>query len=146
VGDTLRLPEVHGERGLTVYTTMSTTCAACSRALPDLQALREAFGIDELTLVGIPVSPEDTSPKLREYVERKDPAYGLQTDLPPSVRGRVCAAVAARLHGDGDATPASIVTDSSGLILAARWGVPTVSELRRLRAHRERPIQTSQRW
>lgn len=131
----LRIEGVHGDQGLTVYTTMSTFCATCMSSLPDLRALRDAFDDNKLTLVGIPVAPEDTTQKLREYVETKKPAYALQIGLPQEATNRVRQAVASILHADGQSTPASFVTDSTGRILAARWGVPTLSELRRLQAH-----------
>ncbi len=131
----LRIEGVHGDQGLTVYTTMSTFCATCMSSLPDLRALRDAFDDHDLTLVGIPVAPEDTAQALREYVEIKNPAYALQIELPWEATERVRQAVASILQADGQSTPASFVTDSSGHILAARWGVPTLSELRRLQAN-----------
>ncbi len=130
----LRLEHVHGERGLTIYTTMSTACGSCARSLPDLRALREAFNEEALTLVGIPVDPSDTIATLQSYVAAKNPAYAPAIGLPEEDLARVRRAVATHLHGKGDSTPASIVTDPSGRILAARWGVPTLSEVRRLRA------------
>jgi hypothetical protein len=135
--DELRIGDVHGDQGLTVYVTMSTSCIACTRALPDLRALRKAFGEEELRLVGIPVNDADSAQALREYAESKEPPYALQIGLPKETVGHVRNVVAARLHADGSSTPASIVTDSTGRILTARWGVPTLSELRRLRAAEE---------
>ena len=133
--DVLRIAGAHGDQGLTVYMTMSTTCAGCMRALPDLRALRNAFGDDELTLVGIPVIEEDTADRLREYIEKKKPAYALQIGLPQDATERVRETVASTLQADGQSTPASIITDSTGRILKARWGVPTLSEIRRLQAN-----------
>jgi peroxiredoxin len=133
--DVLRIEGAHGDRGLTVYMTMSTFCATCMRSLPDLRALRDAFGEDELTIVGIPVAEQDTVQQLREYVEKKDPAYTLQIGLAPEATERVRRVVESMLHADGSATPAAFVTDSTGRILAARWGVPTLSELKRLQAN-----------
>lgn len=134
----LRIEGAHSAQGLTVYTTMSTFCATCMRSLPDLRALRNAFDNHEVTLVGIPVAKQDTSQKLREYNEQKKPAYTLQIGLPLEATERVRQAVASILHAPGESTPASIITDSSGRILAARWGVPTLSELRRLQANEEK--------
>ena len=99
-----------------------------------VRALRDVFEDNELTLVGIPVATEDTAKQLREYVEAKDPAYALQIGLPEEAMQRVRHVVASVLHADGESTPASIVTDFNGRILAARWGVPTLSGLRRLQA------------
>jgi hypothetical protein len=52
----------------------------------------------------------------------------------PEATERVRRVVESMLHVDGSATPAAFVTDSTGRILAARWGVPTLSELKRLQA------------
>jgi hypothetical protein len=134
----LRIEGAHGDQGLTIYTTMSTFCAMCMHSLPDVRALRNAFADNELTLVGIPVAPQDTDQQLREYVEKKKPAYALQIGLPQEVTERVREAVESILHADGESTPASIVTDSTGRILAAHWGVPTLSELKRVQANEER--------
>lgn len=132
---TLRIEGAHGREGLTVYTTMSTFCPVCMKSMPDLRALKSAFGDDELTLVGVPVASTDTEKKLRDYVKKKKPAYAVQIGLPQSVTKRVRDTVASALKGDGEATPASIVTDATGRILTVRWGVPTLSELKRLRAN-----------
>ena len=131
----LRLEGAHGEQGLTVYTTMSTFCPVCMKSMPDLRALRSAFGADELTLVGIPVASVDTVEKLQDYVKKKKPAYAVQIGLSPEVTQYVRDTVASLLHANGEMTPASIVTDSSGRILAVRWGVPTLSELKQLQAN-----------
>ena len=130
----LRLDNAHGAEGLTVYTTMSTSCAVCLRVLPDLRATRQAFGGNEVTLVGVPVSVADTAEKLSDYVAIKQPPYAVQIGLSADRIQRVRNIVSARLHADGNQTPASIVTDASGRILTARWGVPTISELKKLRA------------
>jgi hypothetical protein len=134
---TLRIAGVHGKEGLTVYTTMSTFCAVCAKSQPDLRALRSAFGDGELTLVGIPVATIDTEKKLKDYVRKKKPAYAVQIGLPNDVTQRVRDTVASILHGEGETTPASIVTNSSGRIVAVRWGVPTLSELKQLQVEEE---------
>lgn len=130
--ETLRIEGAHGNQGLTVYTTMSTFCASCAKSQPDLHALRSAFGEDKLTLVGIPVAKTDTASRLKTYVEKKNPAYEVQIGLPPEITQHIRDMVSTVLHANGETTPASIVTDASGRILATRWGVPTLSELRQL--------------
>ena len=117
--------------------TMSTSCATCVRSLFDLRALRTAFGDEELALVGIPVDSGDSAQALREYAEEKRPAYALQIGLSQETVASVRDVIASTLHAGGSTTPASIITDSSGLILTARWGVPTLSELRKLRATKD---------
>ena len=81
-----------------------------------------------------PPADEDTAERLREYVAKKQPAYAVQIGLPAESTNRVRKAVASILHAEGETTPASFITDSTGRILAARWGVPTLSELRKLSA------------
>lgn len=130
---TLRLAGVHGEEGVTVYTTMSTFCLTCAKSQPDLRALKKAFG-NELTLVGIPVAKVDTEARLEAYVKKKRPAYAVQIGLPDATVQKIRDAVTLSLHADGETTPASFVTDSTGRILMVRWGVPTLSELKRLQA------------
>ena len=61
----------------------------------------------------------------------------MQIGLPAESTNRVRKAVASILHAEGETTPASFITDSTGRILAARWGVPTLSELRKLSAEVE---------
>jgi peroxiredoxin len=126
----LRLDGYHGERGLTLYTTMSTSCAACASSMPDLEGLRRAFGEEELTMVGVPVDEDDSPEDLRAYATRRSPPYRLATDLSKATLSQVRATVASALHGEGGTTPASFVTDAEGNILASRWGVPTLSELK----------------
>ena len=131
----LRIEGVHGEQGLTVYTTMSTFCAVCMMSIPDMRVLRNAFDDDELTLVGIPVASVDTDKKLRDYVKKMEPAYEVQIGLSQEVTQHVRDLVAQSLHADGESTPASFITDSTGRILAVQWGIPTLSELKQLQAN-----------
>jgi type IV secretory pathway protease TraF len=107
------------------------------KSIPDMRALRDAFGHDELTLVGIPVASIDTDEKLRDYIKTKKPAYAVQVGLPQEVTQHVRDLVAARLQANGETTPASFITDSSGRILAVRWGIPTLSELKQIEATAE---------
>ena len=84
--------------------------------------------------MGIPVAKKDTVQKLKNYVEKKDPAYAVQIGLSQELTQQVRDTVAEMLYGNGETTPASIITDSAGHIIATRWGVPTLSELRQLQA------------
>ena len=75
---------------------------------------------------------EDDSPDdLRAYATLRRPPYRLATGLSKAALSRVRATVASALQGDGGTTPASFVTDAEGNIHASRWGVPTLSELKR---------------
>jgi hypothetical protein len=112
---------------------MSTYCKTCAKSQPDLRALQNAFG-DDLTLIGIPVAKVDTDAKLKAYVKKKKPAYAVQIGLPDETIQQFRDAVSSILHGHGQTTPASFVTDSTGRILMSRWGAPTLSELKQLQA------------
>ncbi len=114
---------------LRLLTTMATWCEVCRGELPQVQELAEAFP-DTVELVGIPTDPSDTAGMLEAWTRRHQPAYSLRTDLTPEQRTEVTSHVVAEL--DKDALPASIVTDANGAVLETRFGVPTVSDLRRI--------------
>ena len=124
----------HGEEGLTLYTTMSTSCVQCTLSLADVRALRRSFDDDEVTILGVPVATKDTEEDLRSYERVYAPAYRLLVDLSEEEIERVRSIVSRILHTPAESTPATIVTDATGSILATSWGVPTISELRRIRA------------
>ena len=69
---------------------------------------------------------------LDEYAARNTPAYELLSDLDTEARMSVRALLSQELGED--ATPAAAVTDADGRLLFATWGLPSVSELRRLLA------------
>jgi thiol-disulfide isomerase/thioredoxin len=119
--------------GLVVYTSMATWCAVCKGELPQIARLRESFGADELELVAVPVDATDDEAKLARYVEANAPRYRLRSDLgrDPSFRAGFSGIVQMTTGLDG--LPSSVVTDRAGRVLHAGTGVPTVSDLRRLR-------------
>jgi thiol-disulfide isomerase/thioredoxin len=116
---------------LTMYTTMATWCPTCKGELPQLATLRQAFGPEELAMRAVPVDPEDSSEKLARYMEENQPAYRLLTELGP----RDVAAVESVVEQTTqlkEALPATLVTDSEGVVLLAKAGVPSISDLRKL--------------
>lgn len=116
---------------LVVYTTMATWCASCERELPQLTFLRQRFGREEVALLGVPVDDEDTAVELAAYAREHNPAYRLLAELPPEGREAVQKVVRGELGEDR--LPASVVTDAHGRVLLVRDGVPSLSQLRRLR-------------
>ena len=81
-------------------------------------------------MYGLPVDLEETDAMLEKWFEDQTPPYELLVGLPePEVR-KVNEVVLAELRTD--AVPAALVTDASGRVVLARWGVPTVSDLRKL--------------
>ena len=117
---------------LRVYTTMATWCESCIGELPHLQRLRSVFDREVVGLYGVPVDPADGPEALDAYLAYHKPAYQLLSALPPDQIESVRQWVLEELRLE--ALPATIVTDASGSILRTTWGVPSVSELRKLLA------------
>ena len=118
---------------LMLHTTMATWCVACVTEMPEFNHLREVFTENELGLLGLPVDRNDTAELLGRWEERYTPPYDLLIGLPSNEVNKVSQVVLDELRLAGDeAVPAAIVTDGDGRVLLARWGVPTVSTLKRL--------------
>ncbi len=113
-----------------MYLGVATWCAACIVEIPELRALREAMSSDELAMIGVPFDPRESPAKLRTWVERFSPPYVL-ADLTESELQGFTDIVKSELRRVGR-LPLSVVTDSDGNVLLARWGIPTLSELRAL--------------
>ena len=120
---------VHSERGLTLVTTMATWCAACVTEMPELNALRAAFTEDELAMIAVPVDGEDTADKLKRWAEKYEPPYQLLTGIAKAQVDKVNRVILRELRTE--AVPATFLTDSTGQVLIARWGVPSISAVRR---------------
>jgi len=134
-GPTLVAPALPSlvEDGLVVYTSMATWCAVCKGELPQIARLRESFGANEVELVAVPVDAGDDDAKLAGYVATHAPRYHLRSDLgrDPAFRAGFSGIVQMATGLDG--LPSTVVTDRSGRVLHAGTGVPSVSDLRRLR-------------
>ncbi len=118
------------ERGLTLITTMATWCTACVTELPEFRRMRGAFGEDELAMYSVPVDGEDTDELLQGWFAEYAPPYELLTGIAQSEVDKVNQTMLTELRAD--AVPATFVTDATGRVLIARWGVPSVSDLRKL--------------
>jgi peroxiredoxin len=114
--------------GLTLVATMATWCVACVGEMPEFRALREAFDYRDLTIVAVPVDPEDTAEMLEAWTARYQPPYKIAAGIDPEEIARVKAVTRAELRAE--AVPATFLIDSRGRGLMARWGVPTVSDVR----------------
>lgn len=127
-----RLPAL-AEDGLVVYTSMATWCQVCRGELPQFARLRESFAGDEVELVAVPIDANDDDAMLARYVATYGPGYHLRADLgrDPVFRGHFSGFVQAGTGLDG--LPSSVITDRSGRVVHAMAGVPSVSDLRRLR-------------
>ena len=117
---------------LKMYTTMATWCAACKRLQPQLDHLRAYHPNDELEMYGVPVDTSDTSEKLHAYMTTYQPPYELVWELTEQERAKVERLIGRAIKGS--ALPSTVITDSGGKVLHIFAGVPTVSDLGRLRA------------
>jgi thiol-disulfide isomerase/thioredoxin len=122
----------HSSSELTVVTTMASWCAACAKHQPLLGFLPEAFEKGEVGVVGFPIDREDPAQAVREFVSRHNSTYPLMLD--PTVAQRDAIESILGDAAGTDALPSSIVTDTSGRVLVAQSGIPTVSQLRKLLA------------
>lgn len=118
------------EARLLMFTSVATWCEACRREIPHLRRLRDRFESSELAMFGVPVDPEDTRDKLRDYASARTPPYRLLVDLAPQDSEEFRARVLEMLHYE--ALPSTFITDREGQILYAEAGVPTISDLREL--------------
>lgn len=120
-----------------VGVTMATWCAACVENMPKVEALKRAFAPGEVEIVGLPVDPEDGPEKLRDYAERRRPAYTVLADLTADEKSALKEAVIAGL--DFEPLPSTLVMDAAGNVLYVTEGVASVSEVRRfVRRQQER--------
>ncbi len=127
-----RLGSGAGPHALRVFTSMATWCETCREELPQLALLSEQFSRGELSLYAVPTDLKDTREKLEAWRAEHSPDYELLMDATPAEITSFKLALLAALRRD--ALPASIVTNAQGRILDAGWGVPTVSQIRRLRS------------
>ena len=119
---------VRSERGITLVTTMATWCVACVTEKPELETLRAAFTDEELAMYAVPVDAEDTDEKLSAWMARYAPPYDLLAGIDRGEVVKVDEVILRELRTA--AVPATFLIDS-GRVLLARWGVPTVSDVRK---------------
>ena len=114
--------------GLTLVATMATWCVACVAEMPEFRALREAFDDRDLTIFAVPVDPNDTAEMLEGWAAKYQPPYKIAAGIDAEEVARVNAVTLVELRAD--AVPATFLIDSRGRALMARWGVPTISDVR----------------
>jgi peroxiredoxin len=114
---------------MTLIATMATWCVACVEEMPEFEALRARFTDQELAIVAVPVDPEDTTQMLEAWAVKHRPPYKIASGIRPDAVEQVNAVTLAELRAE--AVPATFLTDRDGHVLIARWGVPTISDVRR---------------
>lgn len=115
---------------LVLHTTMATWCTACLAELPQFAYLRSVFKPEEVAMYGLPYDEKDKPEALKAWAAKHNPSYVLLADATQGEIASVKKTVLANLRMD--AVPAAFITDADGHILRARWGPPSVSELREL--------------
>lgn len=116
---------------LNLYTTMATWCLACREEIPEFQQLRQTFDDRELAIYGLPIDRTESQELIERWADQFRPPYDLLTGLPEQEVDKASQVVLSELGIEGDAAvPAAILTDETGQVLLARWGVPSVSEVR----------------
>ena len=115
---------------LRVYTTFSTSNQAYKENLPRLQNVRAILGPEGVDFIAVPIDNTDNDQKLGDYNREYRPSTRL---IRIAVSQRAGAAAAfTKVFGAEPPLPSSVITDSSGHVLATQPGVPGISELRKI--------------
>lgn len=115
---------------LVLYTTVATWCAACVTELPQMRHLRSIFGPEVLAMYGVPYDEAEGPEKLGAWAAAYRPPYKLLADMRREQAASVKKTALDTLKLE--AAAATVVTDGAGRVLLARWGPPSVSEVREL--------------
>jgi hypothetical protein len=118
------------ETQLRVYTSMATWCPSCAKHLPLQKRLAAEMASEPMELIAVPIDEKDDEKKLGTFVDKNHPPYRLLSTLPAAGRAAFLAELT-KLLGREPGLPSSLITDSSGRILDALPGLPTLSQLRR---------------
>ncbi len=114
---------------LTLIATMATWCVACVEEMPEFRCLRQAFSPQDLAMHAVPVDAEDSAEMLAAWSAKHKPPYEIATGIERSEVDRVNEVTLAELRTE--AVPATFVVDASGRVLLARWGIPTISVIKK---------------
>ena len=115
---------------LRVYTTFSTSNQPYKENLPRLRHVRAELGPEGVDIIAVPIDDTDDNQKLADYNREYRPSTRL---IRIAVSQRAGAAAAfAKVFGAEPPLPSSVITDSSGHVLATQPGVPSISALRKM--------------
>ncbi len=117
---------------LRVLITMATWCESCKKHLASIARLKKSCENAKVAFYGVPIDNTDTPAKLQEYVQRHDVPYRIIGELNEYERKQAADYIKQRLGSD--ALPCTIVSNRAGQPLAVHFGIPTVSEIRRILA------------
>ena len=115
---------------LRVYTTFSTSNQPYKENLPRLRHVRAELGPEGVDIIAVPIDDTDDNQKLADYNREYRPSTRL---IGIAVSQRAGAAAAfTKVFGAEPPLPSSVITDSSGHVLATQPGVPGISALRKM--------------
>ena len=115
---------------LRVYTTFSTSNQPYKENLPRLRHVRAELGPEGVDIIAVPIDDTDDNQKLAAYNREYRPSTRL---IRIAVSQRAGAAAAfTKVFGAEPPLPSSVITDSSGHVLATQPGVPGISALRKM--------------
>jgi len=115
---------------LRVYTTFSTSNQPYKENLPRLQHVRAELGPEGVDIIAVPIDDTDDDQKLADYNREYRPSTRLIRIAVGQRAG--AAATFAKVFGAEPPLPSSVITDSSGHVLATQPGVPGISALRKM--------------
>jgi thiol-disulfide isomerase/thioredoxin len=118
-----------GDDELRVLVTMTTTCAACVRAKPSLERLKDECAASGVSFYGVPIDHDESTEALNEYIDKRRPPYEVLVDLDDARVDEIRAVVRRELGYES--TPSIVVTNRRGEVLDVRAGVPSLSVLRK---------------
>ena len=115
---------------LRVYTTFSTSNQPYKDNLPRLRHVRAELGPEGVDIIAVPIDDTADNQKLAAYNREYRPSTRL---IGIALNQRAGAAAAfTKIFGTEPPQPSSVITDSSGHVLATQPGVPGISTLRKM--------------
>ena len=115
---------------LRIYTTFSTSNQPYKDNLPRLRQVRAELGPEGVDIIAGPIDDTDDNQKLAAYNREYRPSTRL---IGIALNQRAGAAAAfTKIFGTEPPQPSSVITDSSGHVLATQPGVPGISTLRKM--------------
>lgn len=115
---------------LRIYTTFSTSNQPYKDNLPRLRHVRAELGPEGVDIIAVPIDDTDDNQKLAAYNREYRPSTRL---IGIALNQRAGAAAAfTKIFGTEPPQPSSVITDSSGHVLATQPGVPGISTLRKM--------------
>ena len=108
---------------------MATWCPSCLKHLSQLAILKN----DTVALFAVPIDPQDDAEKLGEYVLKHSPPYEMLQGVTAVQKETVNGFLSRSLKVASPGLPSSVIADSDGNVVAVIQGIPTVSQLRKLK-------------